>query len=79
MKIFDDVNDVADKLRVTLDSKCPRCGGTLKADNSQYFSMLKCSICDLEIEVTTRNNYRVIYMFMIGAFTFAVGLFLGLL
>jgi len=77
MKIFDDVRDSAIRLHEFLEKKCPRCGSTLNIDKSRCFSTLECQVCHLQIEVSTRNNYRMGLVVLFCVLTFAAGLFLG--
>ena len=77
MKIFDDVRDSAIRVLEKLEKKCPRCGSALTSDEHKNFSTLECQVCHLQIEVSTRNNYRMGLVALIGVFTFAAGLFLG--
>jgi len=71
MKIFDDVRDSAIRLHEFL------CGSTLNIDKSRCFSTLECQVCHLQIEVSTRNNYRMGLVVLFCVLTFAAGLFLG--
>ena len=77
MKILDDVRDSAIRVLEKLE-KCPRCGSEeLTGDGHKHFSTLECQVCHLQIEVSTRNNYRMGLVALIGVLTFAAGLFVG--
>jgi len=80
LKLFDDVAHQAANLLQNLNGKCPRCGATLEhKSGSKRFFTFECSTCHLSLEVTTRNNNRVIWAFMLIYMAFSVGVAVGLL
>lgn len=80
MRLFDDVAHQAANLLQSLNGKCPHCGATLehKSGNKHFFTF-ECSTCHLSLEVTTRNNNRVIWAFMLVSLAFWLGFWIPLI
>lgn len=74
MRLFDDVAHQTADLLQKLDGKCPHCGATLEnVGSKRSFSDFECPTCHLRLELTTRNNERVLYAVMFIALAFFVG------
>lgn len=80
MRLFDDVSHQAANLLQGLNGKCPHCGATLEhVSGKKRFFRFECLTCHLQLEVTTRNNNRWIWAFMLIGWAFDVGVLVGLL
>ncbi|MCJ7425124.1 hypothetical protein MUP01_12790 [Candidatus Bathyarchaeota archaeon] len=74
MRLFDDVAHQAANLLQSLNGKCPHCGATLEnVGGRRSFFEVECPTCHLHLEVTTRNNNRVLYAVMFIGLAFFVG------
>lgn len=74
MRLFDDVSHQAANLLQNLNGKCPHCGATLEhVSGSKRFFTFECPKCHLRLEVTTRNNNRVVWAVMFIGLAFFVG------
>jgi len=75
LRLFDDVAPQAANLLQNLNGKCPHCGATLEhVSGKKHFFDFECPTCHLHLEVTTRNNNRVIWAFMLVGLVFWVGI-----
>ena len=80
MKLFDDVRESSMQLITNLNGKCPFCGSAfeIKDARSKRFVEYECVKCHLRLEISTRNNQRMIVAGMFLLVAFAFGLLLAL-
>jgi len=77
-RLFDDVAHQAANLLQNLNGKCPHCDATLEhKSGKKHFFEFECPKCHLHLEVTTRNNNRILYAFMFISLAFFVGALLS--
>lgn len=80
MRLFDDVAHQAANLLQNLNGKCPQCGAPLdNVGGRRAFFDFECPRCHLHLEVTTRNNNRVVWAFMLIGLAFLGGTLIPLI
>jgi len=78
LSLLDDVLVLSKKVYEKLGETCPNCGYKgLKQSGKRLLSEFECPQCHLRISVTTRNNERVAWAFIIVSFAFFVGVLIG--
>jgi len=78
LSLLDDVLVLSEKVYEKLGETCPNCGYKgLKQSGKRLISDFECPRCHLRISVTTRNNERVAWAFIIVSFAFFVGILIG--
>ena len=80
MRLFDDVAHQAANLLQNLNGKCPHCGATLEyKSGAKRFFGFECPKCHLTLDITTRNNNRMVWTFILIGLAFSVSVDLALL